>query len=71
MPWKEVTKREEKMRFVGLLKTNRYTVSELYGQLGISRKTGYKCLERCEEESRSKRGKTVFIGWWKESAKRS
>jgi transposase len=50
MPWKEVTDMEEKARFVSLLKTDRYTVSELCEQFGISRKTGYKYRERYEEE---------------------
>ena len=49
MPWKEVTDMEEKLRFVSLLKTDRYTLTELCEQFGISRKTRYKYLERYEE----------------------
>src|SRR5450756_1381348 len=50
MPWKEVTDMEEKARFVSLLKTDRYTMSELCEQFGISRKTGYKYWERYEAD---------------------
>jgi transposase InsO family protein len=50
MPWKEVTDMEEKIRFVSLLKTNRYTMTELCEDFGISRKTGHKYVERYEAE---------------------
>jgi transposase-like protein len=50
MPWKEVTPMEEMMRFVSLVKTDRYTFTEVCEQFGVSRKTGYKHLARYEEE---------------------
>ncbi|MDD2764648.1 MAG: leucine zipper domain-containing protein [Opitutaceae bacterium] len=37
---------EEKHRFVTLAQTDRFTITDLCEQFGISRKTGYKHLER-------------------------
>ncbi|MBM3853223.1 MAG: helix-turn-helix domain-containing protein [Verrucomicrobia bacterium] len=46
MPWKNVTLMEEISRFVMLAQTDRFTITDLCDQFGISRKTGYKHLER-------------------------
>lgn len=46
MPWQEVTSREELQRFVTLAQTDRFTLTDLCEQFGISRKTGYKHLAR-------------------------
>jgi len=46
MPWKNITSMEEIIRFVMLAQTDRFTITELCEQFGISRKTGYKHLER-------------------------
>ena len=46
MPWQEVTYMEEITRFVILAQTDRFTITDLCEQFGISRKTGYKHLER-------------------------
>lgn len=46
MPWKNVTPMEEIIRFVMLAQSERFTVTDLCEQFGISRKTGYKHLER-------------------------
>ena len=46
MAWKTVTPMEEIIRFVVLAQNARFTVTELCEQFGISRKTGYKHLER-------------------------
>ena len=46
MPWNNVTHMEEITRFVILAQTDRFTVTELCEEFGISRKTGYKHLER-------------------------
>jgi response regulator of citrate/malate metabolism len=46
MPWKPITTMEEITRFVMLAQSDRFTVTELCEQFGISRKTGYKHLER-------------------------
>ena len=50
MPWKNVTPMEEIIRFVMLAQSARFTVSELCEQFGISRKTGYKHLDRYAAE---------------------
>ena len=50
MPWKNVTTMDEIIRFVSLAKSGRFTVTELCEQFGISRKTGYKHLERYADE---------------------
>lgn len=46
MAWKTVTPMEEIIRFVMLARSGRFTVTELCAQFGISRKTGYKYLDR-------------------------
>ena len=46
MSWKTVNTMDEMLRFVMLAQSARFTVSELCEQFGISRKTGYKHLER-------------------------
>lgn len=50
MPWQNVTPMEEINRFVQLVRSGRFTVSDLCEQFGISRKTGYKHLERYAAE---------------------
>jgi transposase InsO family protein len=50
MPWKKTIPEEEIKRFVLLAKSGRISVSELCADFGISRKTGYKHLERYEQE---------------------
>jgi putative transposase len=50
MPWQNVTPMEEIIRFVTLANTERFTITELCEQFGISRKTGYKYLERYEAQ---------------------
>ena len=42
MPWQNITPMEEIIRFVSLAQTDRFTLTELCAQFGISRKTGYK-----------------------------
>jgi len=46
MPWNKVTQMEEIIRFVTLANSGRFTITDLCEQFGISRKTGYKHLER-------------------------
>jgi putative transposase len=50
MPWKEVTSMEEIIRFVNLAQSDRYTLTELCEQFGISRTIGYKHLARYAAE---------------------
>ena len=46
MPWKNETPMETKHRFITLAQSDRYTITELCVDFGISRKTGHKWLER-------------------------
>ena len=46
MPWQTITPMDEITRFVLLAQTDRFTITDLCEQFGISRKTGYKHLER-------------------------
>ena len=46
MPWQNVTPMEEINRFVVLAQSGRFYLTDLCEQFGISRKTGYKHLER-------------------------
>jgi putative transposase len=50
MPWQEVTPVEQRLDFIRDYKTEQFTMTELVSQYGISRKTGYKWLERYETE---------------------
>ena len=44
MPWKNVS--QEKLQFVALARSGRFTIAELCEDFGISRKTGHKYLKR-------------------------
>lgn len=46
MPWSETTAMGERKQFIDDLLDRRYSVTELCGKYGISRKTGYKWIER-------------------------
>jgi transposase InsO family protein len=46
MPWKETCVMDEKLRFVAAVHEKKETIAELCRRFGISRKTGYKLLER-------------------------
>jgi putative transposase len=46
MPWRETSPMEQRLEFVREFKTDLFTMTELAAQYGISRKTGYKWLER-------------------------
>lgn len=50
MPWKEVTFMSSKLEFVKLALNESYNFSELCRRFNISRKTGYKLLNRFKEE---------------------
>lgn len=49
MGWKETCAVEERMRFVMLVERNEVAVAEACRQFGVSRKTGYKWIERYQE----------------------
>jgi transposase InsO family protein len=50
MPWKETSVLEERMRFMAAWKTGHWEMAALCRNFGISRKTGYKLVERFEAE---------------------
>ena len=49
MPWNTVDLMDEKLKFIHLLKSGRFTITELCHDFGISRKTGHKYIHRYEE----------------------
>jgi putative transposase len=50
MPWKEKTPMTERARFVALHAEGLYSMTELCTRFGISRKSGYKWLQRFHED---------------------
>ena len=46
MPWQETSPMEERLQFVKDVESGLFTMTELTEQYGISRKTGYKWLDR-------------------------
>ena len=50
MPWKEVTTMSLRLEFVRLALHEDANMSELCRRFGISRKTGYKWLGKCQQE---------------------
>ncbi|WP_425609080.1 helix-turn-helix domain-containing protein [Synoicihabitans lomoniglobus] len=50
MPWKKVSPMDQKMQFVSLAATGRFTVTQLCEDFNISRKTGHKWLSRYAAE---------------------
>src|SRR5438046_1930682 len=52
MPWKECDIMSEKLKFIGRLLSGE-RMSDLCTEFGISRKTGYKILERYQSDGTS------------------
>ena len=50
MPWKETCAMDERMRFIVEWQRGEVGMAELCRRAGISRKTGYKWVERYEGE---------------------
>jgi len=50
MPWNETDPVNERVKFVAAHESGRETMTELCQRFGISRKTGYKILERYRSE---------------------
>jgi transposase InsO family protein len=50
MPWRETSPMEQRLEFIREVETELFTMTELAEQYGISRKTGYKWLERYAAE---------------------
>ncbi len=53
MPWLETSPVEQRERFIADHRRGLYTMTELCARYGISRKSGYKWLERFEERGRA------------------
>jgi putative transposase len=51
MPWKEVKPMDEKIHFISDYTNDRFDFSELCRRYGISRRTGYKYVQRYKEDS--------------------
>ena len=49
MPWSETDCMNERVRFIGTYLSGEFSLSELCAQFGVSRKTGYKWVERYEQ----------------------
>ena len=50
MPWKTVDLMDQKLKFVHLAMSGRFTITELCEDFGISRKTGHKYLRRYQQQ---------------------
>jgi putative transposase len=48
MPWREMLPMDQRMQFVTEFRSGLFTMTELVAHYGISRKTGYKWIERFE-----------------------
>ena len=53
MPWSETNRMEQRARFVLDALQKRFTMSELCYRYGVSRKTGYKWIQRYHREGTS------------------
>jgi transposase InsO family protein len=53
MPWREMSPMETRLAFIREWETELFTMTELAAQYGISRKTGYKWLDRYDAEGAS------------------
>jgi transposase InsO family protein len=56
MPWKEKSARSERARFVSAVRSKNESFSLVCRSFGISRKTGYKWLDRAEKEGNEQLG---------------
>jgi transposase InsO family protein len=50
MPWKETNVQDERVKFVAAWKTGGWTMTDLCREFGISRRTGYKYLDRYRDQ---------------------
>lgn len=50
MPWKKLNPMDQKLLFIGDYLRDLYSFSELCARYGISRKSGYKWVERYEQD---------------------
>lgn len=76
MPWKETEPMDERVKFIGMYLEGIYSVAALCREFGISRKTGYKWIERYNasraegllEQSRAPHCQARATPSWMESA---
>jgi transposase len=59
MPWRETSPMNERIRFVADFQHGLLSMTELCERYHISRKTGYKWLDRFEEEGPSGPGRAL------------
>jgi len=65
MPWRELSKVESRRMFISAVATGKWSIREVCRQFGVSRKTGYKWLNRWNTEGeegledRSRRPKVI------------
>lgn len=50
MPWRETSPMDQRLRFIADYEKRLFSVSELCARFGVSRKTGYKWIERYQVE---------------------
>jgi putative transposase len=50
MPWREMSPMDQRVQFVTEFRSGLFTMTELVAQYGISRKTGYKWVDRYEAD---------------------
>ena len=53
MPWQETSPMDQRERFIQDHRLDLYTMAELCARYSVSRKTGYKWLDRFEEDGRT------------------
>jgi hypothetical protein len=58
MPWLETAPVEERIQFITDALSDRFTMSELCARYGVSRRIGYKGLERRGNAARERQGVT-------------
>ena len=63
MPWMETNPMDQRLRFLEDVRLARMSMTELCAHFQISRKTGYKWIDREAEEGR--RGSCGRRGWWR------
>jgi putative transposase len=55
MPWLETAPVDERERFIAVYRLDLYCMAELCARYNVSRKTGYKWLDRMEAGGRAAR----------------
>jgi transposase len=53
MPWLETNPMDQRLQFISDHRLGLYSMTELCARYGISRTTGYECLDRFEQHGRA------------------